>query len=188
MSVIHPCAIMHPCGHATFMADAAVRYTTQKRGYRKMGFLDSLLSKSAKKLVSEVAKTALDALSGESESSDANIKTVSVPAGYEALADTEPDTKIRAVLQKEFPQYEVRENVSPETLGGTGKFLPYSFGVYENGVPRLFIMVVYRNTCASRLYRFSKEEATKNSVPLINFVYAFENRIDYIIQRLHEYL
>lgn len=170
-----------------------------------MGFLDNLLNKSAKKIVSDIARTATDAVSGElSQSIREGIQeltgsasaTTAAPA-YAASTATAPtgtgkyeevDDKLRAILSKEFPQYEVRENVSPETLGGTGKFMPYSFGIYENSSPKLFIMVVYNNTCASRTYRWSKEEAAKAGIPLINFVYAFENRTDYITNRLHQYL
>lgn len=171
-----------------------------------MGFLDNLLSKTTRKMIADVAKSAMDAVSGEfnqtfqSETSGSKgtvtarqTRTVpaepEVPDGYDAaLADADLDDKLRAVMQKEFPQYEVRANVSPETLGATGKFMPYTFGIYENGTPKLFIMGVYNNTCAERLYRWSKEEAEKAGVPMINFVYAFSNRIDYIINRLHQYL
>lgn len=167
-----------------------------------MGFLDNLLSKNAKRLISDVARAATDAVSNELGQSirdtiHGNNTTDSAPATpYSAnrtdstayTGNLEVDEKLRNILKSEFPQYEVREEVSPETLGGTGKFLPYSFGVYENGAPKLFIMVVYNNTCADRLYRWSKEEAEKAGVTLINFVHAFENREDYIINRLHQYL
>ena len=49
-------------------------------------------------------------------------------------------------------------------------------------------MVVFSNDCALRTYRWSKEQAERAGVTMINFVAAFENRIDYIIDRLHQYL
>lgn len=166
-----------------------------------MSFFSNFLSDNAKKLVSTVAKSAADAVSGELSQSfqratcsareaAAPVETVDsgVPAGYEDIADAFVDTKLRRVFQKEFPQYEIKEKVSPVTLGGTGKFMPYSFGVYENGAPKLFIMLVSNNTCALRTYRWSKEEAAKAGVPMINFVGAFENEIPYVIDRLHQYL
>ncbi|MBE5883614.1 MAG: hypothetical protein E7291_04245 [Lachnospiraceae bacterium] len=169
-----------------------------------MGFLDSLLRQGAKRLISEVTDAAIDAvkdeiISNRDKKDESNVNTMrvaastakaddSVPAGYESVAEEDVEVKLRTVFAKEFPQYEICENVSPTTLGGTGKFMDYTFGVYENGVPKLFIMVVSGNDCALRTYRWSKEEAQRAGVTLINFVAAFENRIDYIINRLHQYL
>ncbi len=165
-----------------------------------MGLFDALLNKGAKMLkqaaTEAMENAAEEILSGLKENGGSTASTsttrtaapVSISTGYEALEDEMVDDKLRSILAKEFAQYEVKEQVSPTTLGGTGKFLPYDFGIYENGVPKLFIMVVYNNTCAHRDYRWSKEEAARAGVPMINFVYAFENKIDYIINRLHQYL
>lgn len=165
-----------------------------------MGLFDALLNKGAKMLkqaASEAMENAAEEIfnglkeSGSSTASTSTTRTaapVSTSTGYEALEDEMVDVKLRSILAKEFAQYEVKEQVSPTTLGGTGQFLPYDFGIYENGVPKLFIMVVYNNTCAHRDYRWSKEEAARAGVPMINFVYAFENNIDYMINRLHQYL
>ena len=174
-----------------------------------MGFLDSLLNKgtrmvkkAAKEAMVEAADEILKGLANDGKETTATKTTAtkttstaksasantSVPAGYENVKDADVEDKLRAVFAKEFPQYEIKENVSPETLGGTGRFMNYSFGVYENGQPKLFIMIISSNTCASRFYRWSKEQAEKSNVTMINFVGAFENKIDYIINRLHQYL
>ncbi len=172
-----------------------------------MGLFDRLIREGAK-AITKVATEAIESVgddivrgidsltemvenAGETPATivePAESKAYDVPVGYAGLEEEDVDKKLRAVLAKEFPQYEVREQVSPTTLGGTGKFRPYDFGIYENGAPRLFIMVVYGNTCAQREYRWSKEQAESAGVTMINFVYAFENRIDYMIDRLHQYL
>ena len=176
-----------------------------------MGFLDKLLNQGAR-ILKEAAGDALEnaadeIISGlkgnEAQSVNSSVRRDNceavpdtdcddyemVPEGYDAaLQDEDVEVKLRTVLAKEFPQYEVREQVSPTTLGGTGKFLPYTFGVYENDRPKLFIMVVGKNTCQHRDYRWSKEEAQKAGVTMINFVEAFDNYINYIIERLHQYL
>lgn len=100
----------------------------------------------------------------------------------------EAATKIRKVLAEDFSSYEVKENVSPTTLGGTGKFMNYSFGVYQGGAPKLFIMMVGKTTCSSRIYRFSKEQAAKSGVTMINFVSHYPNNVEYIKERLKKYL
>lgn len=98
------------------------------------------------------------------------------------------EEKIAAVLAEEFPQYEVKKYVSPTTIGGTGKFLDYTFGIYEGGAPKLFIMLVGKTTCGSRMYRWSKEQADKAGVTLINFVEHYPNRPEYIKTRLQQYI
>ena len=96
-------------------------------------------------------------------------------------------TKIRNVLAQ-FPQYEVKENVSPATLGGEGKFKNYDFAVYQGGTPKLLIMLVGKTTCNTRLYRWSKEVADKNGVKMINFVEHYPNNVAYIKARLEKFL
>ena len=96
--------------------------------------------------------------------------------------------KIAAVLAEEFPQYQVKTNVSPTTIGGKGRFLDYSFGIYEGGEPKLFIMLVGKTTCSSRMYRWSKEQAERSGVTLINFIEHYPNKPAYISRRLHLYI
>ena len=67
------------------------------------------------------------------------------PEDYDS--DTDPRScreKILAVLADEFPRYDVRENVSPAEIGGTGRFMNYSIGVYDGREPKLFIMIIQR--------------------------------------------
>ena len=174
-----------------------------------MGFLDSLLRKSSNAVTSAAARAVGNAVGDVVEDATQNFikglknsgddvqesrsaapvsKENKTPVSRDSWADKDVDEKLRIILADEFSQYEVREQVSPQEFGGEGKFLPYDFAVCENGQPKLFIMVVYNNTCASREYRWSKEQAERAGVTIINFVYAFENRKDYMIDRLHQYL
>lgn len=119
----------------------------------------------------------------EVENAEAQVK-----AGMLEEDGIEAVVKIRKVLAEDFSSYEVKENVSPTTIGGTGKFLNYSFGVYKDGAPKLFIMMVGKNTCSTRLYRFSKEQAAKSGVTMINFISHYPNNVEYIKERLKKYL
>lgn len=96
--------------------------------------------------------------------------------------------KILQVLADEFPNYIVRENVSPRTIGGTGRFMDYSIAVYDNEKPVLFIMLIGKTTTSHREYKWSRQEAEKNGYNFINFVNHFPNTIPYITDRLHKYL
>ena len=96
--------------------------------------------------------------------------------------------KLREVLASDFAAFTVRENVSPTEIGGTGKFLNYTYGVYSGGAPRLFIVVGGKSEFGRRTYRWSKQQAAAAGVPLINFWVAEPNSVPYITQRLHKYL
>ena len=98
------------------------------------------------------------------------------------------DKKISDILAEKFSQYEVRRDVSPTEIGGTGKFMNYSFGIYQNGSPKLFIMLTDKTTNNCRLYRWSKEQAAKAGITMINFVPHFPNRPEYVAERLAKYL
>ncbi len=96
--------------------------------------------------------------------------------------------RILEVLADEFPQYTVRENVSPRTFGGTGRFMDYSIVVCDGEKPKLIMMLIGKTTASHREYRWSKEEAQKNGITFINFIEHYPNRPEYISQRLHKYL
>ena len=96
--------------------------------------------------------------------------------------------KLREVLASEFPSYTVKEDVSPTTIGGTGKFMNYSFAVYQGETPKLFMMIIGNTTCSHREYRWSKEQAAKAGVTMINFIKHEPNSVLYIKTRLHKYL
>ena len=96
--------------------------------------------------------------------------------------------KIIDILAEKFSQFEVRRNVSPTEIGGTGKFMNYDFGIYLNGTPKLFITVTDSTLKSNRLYRWSKEQADRAGFPMINFVPHFPNRPEYVAERLAKYL
>lgn len=116
-------------------------------------------------------------------------ETAAPPAMLEEVDDgRDCRQRILDILAAEFPRYTVRENVSPHTIGGQGRFMDYSIVVYDNEVPSLIMMLIGKTTTSHREYRWSREEAEKNNIPFINFVVHYPNHPDYISNRLHQYL
>lgn len=147
-----------------------------------MGFLDGLLKNAVSKVVNEATRSTIDAIKE-------NIAPGNVTSqGSDPLRHADVYKKLRTILAQEFPRYEVKEKLSAVTFGGESSYMPYDFAIYEAGVPKLLIMVVYNNTCASKAYKQSRELGESQGITLINFVYAFENKPEYITNRLHEYL
>ncbi len=106
------------------------------------------------------------------------------------LPEDELDAKMKIgeVIATDWPKYDLYEDVSPTKIGGTGRFMNYSIGVYDGDKPVLFIMIIGKATTRLRLYRWSKEQAAKAGVPMINFIGHAPNRYWYIKERLAKYL
>ena len=77
-----------------------------------------------------------DELKQFAESFQMETKTEEYKESYFEEVDDGKDCRERIleVLANEFPQYAVKENVSPTTIGGTGRFMDYSIVVYENDI------------------------------------------------------
>ena len=178
-----------------------------------MGFLDNLIKKTVNQVTNAVEKgakavadgavrNAVNNAFGSTGGSQPQQQTYSQPAPAQNTAPAAAENvdpmyyddgrdvavKLREVLAAEFPALSVRENVSPTTVGGTGRFMNYSFAVYAGGQPKLFIMITESSTYGRREFRWSREQAEKAGVPMINFRRSEPNSVPYITQRLHKYL
>ena len=158
-----------------------------------MGFFDKLLSGGAKKLVSNVFDNAVDQISdairGEKSSSDtaSGSNTSSSSSSSRAVSHSKAApvaARLEKIFASDYAEYEIRKEVSPTTIGGTGNFRPYTYGMYLNGEPKAFIMITDHNKEVLRTFRWSKEEAEKNNIPFINFLTQFPNTEEYIKNRL----
>lgn len=172
-----------------------------------MGLLDKVLKKGVEAVTGDLAGKIVGAVSetvlGTEDNPTALGKLVSEAA---ALAENEEkasasgassanqgitvpvELKLRNIIGNQFPQYELRENVSPAELGGPADGMNYSFAVCDGNVVRLLIMVIGRNTCTHKDYKISKAFAEQSGVTMINFIAHFENTVPYITERLHNYL
>ncbi|MBR4818556.1 MAG: hypothetical protein IKX04_10055 [Clostridiales bacterium] len=155
-----------------------------------MGLLDRFLGDVARKSL----RDAIDSATGRNSAPPMPTAPVpqqqsqpTLPPNY--VPDLDIEQKLDKILSTQFPTYGFGKEVPPTTLGAVGaNMMPYTYVVYLNGQPKLFIMRCWSNTCASRGYRFSKEFAASLGVPLINFLESLPNEESYIIDRLHQYL
>lgn len=154
-----------------------------------MGLLDRLIRKGTDAVVNGVIDSITGSNSKPAQPAVSQPNRVTQPTAPTVHAkEVDAATKIRNVLIGQFSQYSFKENVSPTLFGGEGKFLDYSFVIYDGATPKLIIMMIGKTTCSSRYYRWSKEVADKNNITLINFVEHYPNEIAYISERLHKYL
>ena len=168
----------------------AVKDIASEENREKASSVFNSLKDKIKEQVGDLKETIGDMKASSSEERPRPAETVS---GGEGIFDDYEDgltcrQRILGILTSEFPQYTVRENVSPREIGGTGRFMDYSIAVYDGDRPKLFIMLIGKTTTSHREYRWSREEAEKRGYPFFNFVEHFPNRPEYITQRLHKVL
>lgn len=156
-----------------------------------MGILDDLLKKGAKNIADELAKKVTETLS--------DTLGVDVPDLKDLAEDNRPEqtdqdfavpvrVKLRNILGNQFPGYRFAEDVNPSQLGGPSEGMPYSFVVSDAATVKLLIMIIGRNTCTHKDYKYSKAYAEYKGIEFINFIEHFENAVPYITERLHNYL
>lgn len=120
--------------------------------------------------------------------------------------DVEWVAYFREILQTAFPQYTFRENVPVTELAGYvsdefqlystrprqvyqaewGK--PYSFVMYQAGMPRGIVMLGKGHSHDSNVkYLIARKYAQKMNLPYINFYTQMTNERNYVIERIHKF-
>lgn len=90
------------------------------------------------------------------------------------------------ILATEFGAYELRQNVSPAELGGSGK--AYDFGLYRGGRLAGVVMLTEHNRDRSAAFLNAKATCAQAGVPFINFYLHMPNERSYIIGRIKSML
>lgn len=121
-------------------------------------------------------------------------------------SDAEWVAYFREILQTEFSQYTFKENVPVTELAGYvsdefqlystrprqvyqaewGK--PYSFVIYQAGVPRGIVMLGKGHSHDQNVkYLIARKYAQKMNLPYINFYTQMANERNYVIERIHNF-
>lgn len=146
-----------------------------------MGFLDGLLKKEARKFVSDIVGKAVD--NTASTVADKVTDTVKEKTGFGNQDNV--FEKIKNVVDTEFPDYELRENVKASEFGGESGAASYTYGIYRDATPVMMINVfVDRNAYRLKRYRLAREAAEFSGVKCLSFFSHLPNETSYIIERL----
>ena len=159
-----------------------------------MGLLENMLKRQVRRIVNNAVDEVVDNTVGaalrdafgqngregtQNFSSRDNYSTQNNPqksSGEKVLRQ-----RLENAFSEVCPQYEVRTNLD-SGVNGAAK---YSYGLYDNGVPKAMIMV-----CASGVHHATKAEklamqaSNAYGVPYMNFFAHLPNDQDYIVNRL----
>lgn len=169
-----------------------------------MGFLNNLIKREARKVISSAVSDAVDDLisgSSKTESLSGTTAYGSSTTTYgtgtkEAARDEKPckgEKELRQRLERVFAEewsgYELRKNVSAAELGADAGARDYSYGVYFDGQLKAVLMILDTNSSQSNEYRKKDVKASKRAcevrgIPYLNFISRLPNRRSYISERL----
>jgi len=172
-----------------------------------MGFLDNLLKKETRKIISGVvdsiadnvvagAKGALDK-SGISSAVENRMQPTADRAGKViAAADAESGCggsaavvrkRIENCLQQDFPGYSLREEVPISDIGVQDILWTYSYGVYRDGVAVAMINLLSgANDYKKKIVLQSKAACENAGIGYVHFLLRLPNRTAYISEQLHK--
>ncbi len=104
-----------------------------------------------------------------------------------SLTENSDTVRTAGIIRNElsaYSSYDVKEDYSFAGADAQNA----SFAVFSNGAPKLYIMLVGKSTCSSHAYLEAKRKAVSEGVSIVNFVEHFENKPEYVKERIAEYL
>lgn len=174
-----------------------------------MGFLDNLLNREARKIITSVVDSvadnvvdkAKDALN-QSGVNDKLLKTAPNPGQPKAQMKTatvnsdEEDCnnkasvvhkRIEKIIAENFSDCELKEKISSEEIGAGYISWKYTYGVYRDGNVVAMINVLDNpNDYKRKIVLQSKEACRDHGIGYVHFLLHLPNRSSYILERLKE--
>lgn len=171
-----------------------------------MGFLNNLLKREARKIVSGVLDEVVDSVTDNirdsvRENKNSSSATVSSNSTAKAAAssvdEAEEDCcgevavverRIEKVVSEEWgDRIEIRKNISSSEMGAEAGALDYTYGLYNNGIPVAMIIILdYPDDYWCKRTRLAKEACGRQSVGYVHFITRLPNRTGYIREQLKE--
>lgn len=141
------------------------------------------------------------------EVSHVNLKATHKYTSTENLSEEQIFAYFKEILQTEFPEYEVKEQVKVTVLAGYANDSfqlyktrpyqvykaewgePYSFVMYRDNAVKGVVMIGAKNSHDTKVkFLVSRMYAKKLNIPYINFYTHFSNNIEYVVTRIDKML
>ena len=175
-----------------------------------MGLFKTLLGSVAEKAISQVKDALSDAMSEHAPKNTARPAAPATPRPEPEIVertDAEWLAFFREILQTQFADYSVREDVPVTDIAGPaadefklyktrptqvyraewGK--PYSFVLSQGGIPRAVVMLGSGHSHYSNVkYLISRMYCKKLGIPYINFYTQMPNEEEYVVGRINKFL
>ena len=183
-----------------------------------MSLLGNLLEKAIKKGLDSIANKTGVSLDNPNLNNNPQSSAAPAPRSpyqqsaaprspYQAAPVRDPRAYFRGILQSDFPQYTVRENVPVTSLVGdacdqfqlyrTRPFQayraewgePYTFVLYLGGQPKGVVMLGDGHSHSAKVkFLIARKYAQKVGLPYINFYTQMPNEKSYVVGRIKRFL
>lgn len=160
-----------------------------------MGFLDSLLKKETRKIISSVVDNVVDGVTdsirnGQNSGGTAGTKTVSRAVDDEEDCSYQNEVlraRVEKVFSEEWGGYEVRRDIPAAQMGAPEGSRAYSYGLYLQGQPKAMVMLLDDGADYKRKdVVLSHKACEQKGVFCMNLLCHMPNRRSYISQRLKD--
>lgn len=135
-----------------------------------MGFFSNFIKGEVKKTFNSIAE---------------NIKNSNLYKNSSPSYDGDVRSKIEGIIASDFPEYELRKEVSASETNAAPGAKDYSYGIYLNNIPKAYIMIMEdHNHYRKAEVRLAREAAERNNIPYMNFMPYLPNEYSYVAERL----
>lgn len=174
-----------------------------------MGFLDNLIKKEVRKIISGAVDSAVDnvmenvkgAIKGNDPSSEAN-SSPNVSAGSNSAMsakrrenETGDDAdccfdenvvrrRIEMIAAQDWPGYELRRNIPAAEFGADEQAHGFDYGLYLNGQPKVMVMLLNQYQYRSRYVQRAHAACKDQGVGSFHLLMHLPNRKTYIAERI----
>ena len=149
-----------------------------------MGFLQNLLKKEAKKMLSNVINTAKDEVV-RTINSDPEANSAAYSDEDFCESEKELGKRIAKIVTEEWPGYELRKDIPAGEMDAAFGARKYSYGLYKDGAPKAMILVLDgRSQYCRKDTRLAHEACKEKGVFCMNLMMHLPNRRSYIAEQL----
>lgn len=151
---------------------------------QKMSFFKKLLKIAGERVIDSFSENVINNNSSSNNSYN-NYNNSNNITNKPVYDEERCRNNIEQVISNEYVGYDLRRNVPSTEMYATDNAVDYTYGLYRNGFPVLFINVIgNRNDYSLLRFRRAKEAAVANGVPHLNFFSHLPNEISYISNRI----
>ncbi len=154
-----------------------------------MGFLDNLLKGEVKKAVGNLVGAAINETLNNNTTYNSQPERSFSNTSTSKKKNEEADlrAKLESIIASEYTEYELRREIPASEIGADLGAKSYSYGLYLNGSPKAFIMIMKdRNHYRSLEVRLAQDAAYAGGIPYMNFMKHLPNEVSYISDRLRK--
>ena len=153
---------------------------------------DDVLEKLGQAVQQGMEKAGIDSAKPSSTTGQAEPAQPEVqhPVPQKAVFVADRFNDFDAIISRNFPDFEVRRNVSADTLqpGCHPACAPVQFLFYRDGSPVLAVVLVKTNNYRGMNVVATKKICENLGIRYIRFYHEYENAEDYVVKRIRENL